>query len=463
MASDRKKPLKIALQAAYLLEGRGGIEHFCVRLATYLSDQGHDVVLFARELPGRTPAYPIDSRVRLELYRLDGGREYRRRLAEYLLDQGIEVFMATLSNRHDFFWPAVLSTTSIPLFVTEHTDPQIIENEKWNRAERLATLALSDLCHVLLPDFASSVPSAWHNKLRVLPLPLLHTMPLVASVSPPYPRIIAAGRLVDSIKQYSLLIEAFAGLHLTHPEWRLVIWGEGPDRPRLEAMAARLKVFDRVTLPGLSTTLPEEFAVSHIYCVPSRYEGFGLSTLEALSCGLPAVGFAQCAGSRALIRNGRNGLLAEAMTAESLADALKTLMDDAPLRQRMGRQATLDSATYLPEKIFPLWEDALYDCAGTSPLLRDNVKDETFAAQRFLLKMLFSPQKDPAVASPACSPDIAALQKSIAARQQRLRQLRNSWSWRLSAPLRYFGTLAQRLRRCFERIRSACFKGKNFS
>jgi glycosyltransferase involved in cell wall biosynthesis len=101
-------------------------------------------------------------------------------------------------------------------------------------------------------------------------------------------------------------------------------------------------VLDRVRFcPSVSDAeLPNYFRAVDIFAFPStnRLEGFGLAVAEALASGLPVV-VADIPGVREVIEPGIEGVLAEPLLEGDLATQMASLLDDAPLRERMGRAA----------------------------------------------------------------------------------------------------------------------------
>jgi glycosyltransferase involved in cell wall biosynthesis len=140
------------------------------------------------------------------------------------------------------------------------------------------------------------------------------------------------------------LVEAFAMLARTRPEVRLLILGDGPERPRVVSRLKELGLLDRVTITGdiAHDDVPGLLAEMDVAVAPyPPLEGFYFSPLkltEYMAAGLAVV--ASAIGQvTSLIRHGETGLLVTPGDAGSLALALQRLHGDLPLREKLGRAA----------------------------------------------------------------------------------------------------------------------------
>jgi hypothetical protein len=116
--------------------------------------------------------------------------------------------------------------------------------------------------------------------------------------------------------------------------------------------------------PGMVENIDAYYAKAHVFCIPSRYEGFGMVIVEAQRHGLPAVGFADCTGTNEIIVHGENGLLAPERTPAALAATLQVLLRSAALRDRMGRRAQELLARYDARTVMDQWENLLTEAAA---------------------------------------------------------------------------------------------------
>lgn len=185
--------------------------------------------------------------------------------------------------------------------------------------------------------------------------------------------LLAVGRLSPE-KGFDLLIDTFAQLAPRHPDWQLVILGEGSQRAELERKVAECKLGGRVSMPGFDAHVRAAMRRADLFVLSSRYEGFPNALLEAMTEGLACVSFDCEAGPRELIEHRSNGWLVPAGNADALAAALAALMGDANLRARLGARArevrNLYSLPAVVEQWNKLLAQAMAPARGTKAMAR---------------------------------------------------------------------------------------------
>ncbi|MFN2489611.1 MAG: glycosyltransferase [Actinomycetota bacterium] len=157
--------------------------------------------------------------------------------------------------------------------------------------------------------------------------------------------IMAVGRLVEK-KGFADLVGACKVLADEGRSFDCVIYGNGPQTSYLSHLVARLHLQDRVSLPGpcpRDRLVPiyqraDIFALTPFVTPEGDRDGIPNALLEAMACGLPVV-TSGAGGIRELVTDGVNGLIVKSRDAEAIATTLAALLDDAPLRERLGSAA----------------------------------------------------------------------------------------------------------------------------
>jgi glycosyltransferase involved in cell wall biosynthesis len=121
---------------------------------------------------------------------------------------------------------------------------------------------------------------------------------------------------------------------------------------------------DKVVVSGPTNDIFSEYAQSDIHVIPSLSEGCPTVVLEAMSMGVPSVGYEDCPGTNELIQHEINGLLAPSDDRViGLELVLHQLMSSSDLRDRLGKQAFEDSKRFEPHKIYDQWEQLFIEAA----------------------------------------------------------------------------------------------------
>jgi glycosyltransferase involved in cell wall biosynthesis len=159
------------------------------------------------------------------------------------------------------------------------------------------------------------------------------------------PEIVYVGRLSQE-KNLSALVSAVAMLRggagsaagVPRPAARLVMVGDGPQRAALEAQARAARV--ELELPGVvdHARVPEWLERADVFALPSFTEGHPKVLVEAMAAGLPCV-VSDCAGNRAVVQDGRTGLVFEAGDPAALAAQLERVLSDDALAAALGARA----------------------------------------------------------------------------------------------------------------------------
>jgi len=198
--------------------------------------------------------------------------------------------------------------------------------------DRLAWLELTNVS--VIPDSLSFVPNQFSTLTEK--------------------RVIAVGRYVYQ-KGFDLLLQAWSKVEKEHSDWQLVIFGDGEHTPYEKLMLQLGIDASRCHLNGPTSNIQHEYANSSLFVFSSRFEGFGMVLVEAMSCGLPVVSFACPCGPKDIVSDGEDGLLVKNGDVDALANAISRLMSDEQLRTTMSQAAQRNVKRFDINQIADKW------------------------------------------------------------------------------------------------------------
>jgi glycosyltransferase involved in cell wall biosynthesis len=159
-------------------------------------------------------------------------------------------------------------------------------------------------------------------------------------------------------------LQAWAPIAQQRPDWRLVIHGQGGARDALTAQRTALGLDDVVEMPGATDDMGSAMGAGSIFVLSSRFEGFPLILLEAMSKGLACVAFDCPTGPSDIIDDRRNGLLVPAEDVPALSRAILQMIEDDDLRRRCAEAGRETAAGYTLAEIEPRWDRFFTEMAG---------------------------------------------------------------------------------------------------
>jgi len=244
-------------------------------------------------------------------------------------------------------WLAILLALLSPWRVVIYTHGEEVVQKTYNRLGRLRGPALRAADRVLavssftrdrlVRDFGVAP-----ERIRLVPNGVAIER-FIPGSDPSEPFVLGVGRLIER-KGFDRLIEAFASVAGDFPGHRLRIAGKGPEEAKLRALIDRLGMAGRIELlgPVSDADLLDLYRRCALFAMPNRAladgdtEGFGLIFLEANACGKPVIG-GRAGGAVDAIVDGETGLLVDGDDVAAIADALRALLGDPALRDRLGR------------------------------------------------------------------------------------------------------------------------------
>lgn len=357
----------------------GGVERILIDKANYLVHQGHTVAIvtfeqgqhpFAFGLDEKIEHYELDCR-RFTLYKYpiylrvvklwQMNRRFIRRWNAYVQKSKPDLVVAT-TNSGDFLREILTARDKANIVVESHTAFIYDMGSK----SLIRKLWLKRYIHIvkrskMIISLTQGDSQFWIEQgakhVIVLPNPLTLYPDIINDVEKIPCRIIFAGRF-DKVKRIDLLVSAFSLVIEKYPEWFIDIYGEGEEREHIERFIATKHMEKHIKIQNPTRDIYTEYMKSQFLVLCSKYEGFGLVLIEAMSCGIPCVSFDCPYGPQEIIKDHYNGLLARDGDVNDLASKIEWMISHNDERQNMGLNARRYVAKYRKEGVMKDWENA---------------------------------------------------------------------------------------------------------
>ena len=363
--------MKLFLLISSLAGGKGGSERVAVDVGDQMVERGHTVhMAYVDKGP---PAY--DSRKEVILFPYTDLNV----LGEEVRAVNPDVFFVFYFNRQLINYYRIVHGTDIPFGMQECTNPERMCVNNWGGVKRDPVLSAWEReivasgaarIRLTMPNYANSFPPYLRQSIRTYPNPCFPQEVLACPCGAP------AGRKqilnvngFKANKNLIALVQAFARLAPEFPDWDLKIIGKTPepDEPHSAEILQLIEgngLRDRVLIHGPVDNVFAHYAEANIHVLSSLSEGCPTVVLEAMTVGLPSVGYEDCPGTNELIEDEANGLLAACDDrVGGLENVLRRLFSSPELRDRLGAKALEDSKDFQVDKIYQKWERLFFEAS----------------------------------------------------------------------------------------------------
>lgn len=174
--------------------------------------------------------------------------------------------------------------------------------------------------------------------------------------------VLFAGRLEREHKGLDYLIDVIKKISEEVPKLRVTIIGDGPSHSWLKAEIEKTGLKEKVNLLGTTDNVYQFYSKASVMVQTSRWEGFGMTILEAMSCGIPVVAFHNY-GPDEIIRDSVDGYLVDHFDTEAFAKKVAEILKQPERRKQMGKCAIERSRDFSLEKVLPLFKRYLEEAA----------------------------------------------------------------------------------------------------
>ena len=362
----------------------GGADRVLTDKANYLAEHDYDITIITESQMGRPVVFPLSPKVKL----IDMGIDFDKQYGHNILYRGflylrfIHIYKEKLKKILFKIKPDIVITLmgrSLD-FITSIQDGSLKIGETHTTKKHLRSYHLLEekggihkyLAQYLRKKQISSAKKLdalvlltkqdekdWHDvkKTYVIPnaMPHIHT----ESSSLTNKQAIMVGRYNEA-KGYEYITEAWETVHKRHPDWILNIYGSGEMRDDVERWIKERNLQDTMIMHEPTIHIMEKYTESSICVLSSRYEGFSLVIMEAMSCGVPCVSFDTPFGPRNIITDGEDGILVDYLNTKALADNICNVIEDENLRKRLGMNAKKNIQRFSQEIIMQQWQNLFH-------------------------------------------------------------------------------------------------------
>ena len=346
--------------------GKGGAERVTVNLARHFVSKGYEVVLVTSRYCEDEYEQPQGTRRIISETIEPGSRNpvsYFYRRFQYIRNiwktEKPDVLVCFIGKCNVI---GLLTSWGLgfPVFVSVRSDPK---QEYASKLMKLLSKTLFGKARGIIvqtQEAKNYFPSFMQKKTVILPNSLDERFIRPRFEGTRRNEIVSVGRL-DENKNQKLLIDAFAAIAEDYSEMVLKIYGDGTHnvstRDSLQQQIEELHLEHRILLMGRHSDIPEQIYESRIYVLTSNFEGMPNALLEAMALGLACISTdCPCGGPRTVIRDGENGLLIPVGDEEALEKALRKLLDDRDLEEKLGRNAHRIGEELSTDRVNASWE-----------------------------------------------------------------------------------------------------------
>lgn len=340
----------------------GGTERVGSILANGLSESGYEIVV-ASIAGGDDPFFPINKEIKNISLLHSSDRilchtpNIIYKLRRLLIRESIDVLIVVETMSVLFTLPATLALP-VKHICWEHFN---FNSDLGKSGRRFARQLAARYCDSVV-TLTERDKEYWLNGTK-------HKSQITAIANPcPYPpqdyiknentkTVLAVGRLTYQ-KGFDMLLEAWVQVNKVMPDWKLNIVGEGEERFKLSKFIEENHLTESVELVGNTDEVDKYYKQADIFCLSSRFEGFGMVLIEALAFGLPVVSF-DCEVGPAEILEHTDAVLVAPNNINLLSLSLVDLMKDDKKRQTISFKSKEKAEVYQPENIINQWIDLI--------------------------------------------------------------------------------------------------------
>jgi N-acetyl-alpha-D-glucosaminyl L-malate synthase BshA len=366
----------------------GGSGVLATELGKALADKGHSIHFITYQQPVRLTGFSANifyHEVRVPTYPLFDFPPYETALASMLVDvvrnnhiDLLHVHYAIPHASAAYMAKKILETEGlhVPFITTLHgTDITLVGKDKTYAPVVSFSINQSDAITAVSNNLREETFANFKIEKEInvihnfVDIHRFNKKPIDAFrkvIAPEGEKIILHASNFRKIKRIADVIRIFDVIRKDIPA-KLLLVGDGPERPMAEELCRELGICDDVRFVGKQQDMEEIYAIADLFVLPSEYESFGLSALEAMAAGTPVIA-TNAGGLPEIINQGVNGFMGNIGDIQSMGDFGKIILGDEETHKSFKFAAREQALKFDIENIVPLYE-SLY-----MKVLRNNKK-----------------------------------------------------------------------------------------
>lgn len=348
------------------INNEGGIARVLQLKANYFVENfNYEVHIITQNNGHLNPFYTFHKNIVFHDLKIDNNKllflnSYKNQLNNCIKKINPKVIINTDNGYKGYLLPFLLKKLKLPIIFESHGSiiMQYQKKDNWFISKFNYNFRLffgkffNDF--VVLSEFSKQ---EWnYSNCTIISNPILIIFDLKANLNSK--KVIAVGRHTFE-KGFDDLLHIWKQVLLQLPDYQLVVYGEIDANETYLKLAKKLKIDKNVTFYNPVKNIHEKYCEASLLLMTSKYEGFPMVLLEALSVGLPCIAFDCPVGPRALIQNSENGYLIPLKNQSEFVEKVVFLFKNDQIRAKMSKNASKSIEKYNIELIMQQWKKLL--------------------------------------------------------------------------------------------------------
>lgn len=360
----KMKPKKFVFYTNSLI--KAGAQRVIINLTESLLSKGHQVVIVTTtiyepeyDLPkGAKRIFPDITEEEMTDSRIENFKRRFLKLRNVWKTEKPDVIISFIGKNN---FMAILTAwgLKIPLITSVRGEPKAEYYSKVQEILAKTLMGKADGIILQTPDARDYFPKWIQKKSVILENPLNPEFIDEYYTGERVKEIVTVGR-IDANKNQRLIVEAFEKIADDIPDVKLVIYGGGEGKEKLEDYVSKSPYKERIQLPGPVSDVKNQIQKVKLFVLSSNTEGMPNALMEALALGIPSISTdCPCGGPRMLMEGKENGVLVPVGDADAMAEAMKQLLMDEHMWKKYSENAYKAAKELHPDSINRKWEEYL--------------------------------------------------------------------------------------------------------